>query len=482
MKVQKRIGNILPFLFISCIYFLTRIPFLRSFPVFYDSFEYVRLVERLNWSNITSTISSSHQPIHTFYFLTCLLFKTFFSQLTVEFSMTLLSLFFGYVASIIWYFTLNKITHAKTAFFATIITLLFPYFFIANTHILYESELLFFQILSIYFLIKNHGQVKLIPIFFSGFTLGLAHLIFIGTLYIVPIYIGLLFYLTKNNKKIFLYSLLFFLGFAVTGILGDVLVLQSSQLLIGKYSSHVADVVSGNQGLVVLLGRTVRNIVLQTIAILSPGGTLLLVVSFISLSIKKKSVLLHSILFLPFFILMQYWHAGFFGRLAIGIVFPSSLLIALQFNSTRAHIVTITILFIFFIFTTLHQLSPPPIYSYYDLIHDKKNVAIITSDYNRFLYEKYNIPHFSINGNTTAAQMNNYIKTNSLAKKTVLIDSAALRYPYFQYDGYSYHILSMRRNGTPVASGILEKYIYTEYKKIPNSDIFFLRIWRKNKE
>ena len=481
------------YLFISIIYFLTRIPFLRAYPVYYDSFEYVRIIGKVNWHNISSVLSSSHQPIHTFYFLTGLIIKSLLPFVSVELSMTINSLFFGYAICILWFVLLKKISNKKTAVFGTIILLLFPYFFIANTHILYESELLFFQLAAAYVLMVGMEKQKLLLMFFSGLLLGLSHLIFIGTLFVIPIYVYLLSVKLYKKKSVLIVSLLLLiLGYCISGLIFDAVLLQSLPLLFAKYASHAGDITSNNQGVFILLGRIVRNIFIQTIAVLSDGGFFLLIFScmvfFLSKKIKPLKMeegrwilISSSLLFMiPYFILMQYWHAGFFGRLAIGIIFPSSLIIALSFPQIKFQIVKIAILLLFFVWIPWRQLDPPPIYDYYYLIQNVKHVSIITSDYNRFLYEKYTIPHFLINGNTTQVQIKYYIDS-VLNNSTVLIDSSALRYPYFQYDGSTYNILSKNTNGKPLIGNVLDDYAYTEFKKAPYSDIYFLRILSKKK-
>jgi len=470
---------------LSLLYFATRLPFIRTYPVFYDSFEYVRIIEKLNWNNITPVISSAHQTIHTFYFITCLVFKSIFFRASTELSMLLISLLFGYATCIVWYLLIKKIINKEVALFSTIILILFPYFFIANTNILYEAELIFFQILSFYLLYIGVERKKYATIIISGIMLGFAHLIFVGTLIVLPLYFYLL--LLKYRKKRFnfiLYSALYLGGFSISGVILDLLILQSIPTLIAKYISHMGDIVSYNQGLFVFIARIVRNCFIQTSAILSYGGAALLFVSIIIiLALSKKKRLMFAaitVVFIPFIVLMQYWYGGFFGRLAIGIIFPAAFIIATTFSQTRVQIIKIIILLLFFIWIPWRQLDPPPLYTSYYMIWNEKSIFVITSDYNRFLYEKNAVPHFTIKGDTAREEIKKYIDLN-LKNKTVLIDSSALRYPYFQYDGSGYNVMSVRSDGTPLIGSLLDSYTYKEFKKEPFSDVFFLRILSKKK-
>ncbi len=455
---------------ISFLYFLTRLPFLRPLPVFYDSFEYIQSINRLDISNFRQIILSSHQPIHTFYFITALIFKKIFFFLSVQTILVLISLIFGYLTVVVWYLFVNKMINKRIAFFSSLLLLVFPYFFVANTNILYESELLFFQVLSIYLLSKQKPVV-------AGLTFGFAQLIFIGNLILFPIYLLFIFIKSKRKKITFF---LFTISFFTTAFLIDYLILGSWKLLQTKYTVHLFDLVSTNNGILVTLGRVARNIVIQSSAILSIPGIIFLLIALLIIFIRnKKLFLIFTFNILPFTLLQQYWHAGFYGRLSIGLIFPASLIIAYVFENRIVKFLILLLISLSTINFAVAQRQESPIYSFYDLIKNQKNIVIVTSDYNRFLYEKNRLHVFAFKGNNTG-NATEFIEGSLKINKTVLIDSQALTYPYYQYDGSFYQILSKNSYGKPDAKIILNKYNlikYIEDKK--NKNIYFLRIINK---
>ena len=113
---------------LSILYFLTRLPFVRSYPAYYDSFEYLKVAEAINFSNFNQIIVSSHQPIHTFYFLTILIFKQIFFFLSSETILVLISLIFGFLTIIFFFLFAKEYLDRKKALFASSLLLLFPIF------------------------------------------------------------------------------------------------------------------------------------------------------------------------------------------------------------------------------------------------------------------------------------------------------------------------------------------------------------------
>ena len=462
---------------LTLFYFITRLPFLRNLPVFYDSFEYLGLAEKLTISNFSQLTSSSHQPIHTFYFLTVLVFKTMFFFLPANTVLVLISFVFGYLTITVWYWLVRNYFDKKIAFYSSLLILFFPYFFAANTNILYESELLFFQIVSLYFIFKGLKENKYFFIILAGVFWGISQSIFIGSLLIFPIFFGQL--MKIKNKK--LASLMTFLLIGtITTIIIDVLFLKSSVYF--KYQSHFFDFVSSSDGFFIFLLRIIRNIGIQTIAILSVSGAMALIISLLILFIKNKKEFLTCLIWLvPTFILMQYWHAGLFSRLALFIIFPASLVISL---AMKRKIIKLFVLFSIALTTinyVIKQRQEPPMYRYNSLIKnsiDSSKMAMITSDYNRFLYLKNKTPTFIFNGlNENIIQAEKFILDNLNQQKKVLIDSSGLRFPYFQFDGDFYHILSLGKIGQSQAKKVLERFNFQTYKvDRKNPEIYFLEI------
>lgn len=431
---------------LSILYFFSRLPFLRPYPVYYDSFEYSRIAEAINFSNLAQVITSSHQPIHTFYFLTILFFKQIFFFLSAEKVLVLISLVFGYLTVVFFFLFVKEYLDDKKAFFASLLLLLFPYFFIANTNILYESELLFFQIISLYFFFTGLKKENIRRVLLAGILWSISISIFTGSLLILPAFVVLCL---KTKKKFALLSLVLISSFLIAVLL-DVLILKSPALIVEKYQLHFSDLVSTGGGLFVFGYRILRNIVLESSTILSPAGIIVLAIIIVIYSLTTHYSLLTTLLwFLPPLFLMQFWHAGLFGRLAIFLVFPASLLLTESLTKNWQKIFLLFTFLVFLVPLLIAQTKNPPIYRFYDLIKNVPNVAILTSDSNRFLYQKYELPIFVFSPGNDLPEAEKFINENLKQGKTVLIDSAGLNYPYFQFDGDSYHLLSRHPQSIP---------------------------------
>ena len=108
------------------------------------------------------------------------------------------------------------------------------------------------------------------------------------------------------------------------------------------------------------------------------------------------------------------------------------------------------------------------------------NVAILTSDANRFLYQKNQLPIFVFSPGNDLAEAEKFINENLDQGKTVLIDSAGLNYPYFQFDGDFYHLLSRHPKSPPHCQPLLEKFNLEPFKTdSKNKEIYFEKIQNK---
>lgn len=460
-------------LWLTIIYFLSRLPFIKAYPVFYDAFEYSIIAQNINFSNFTQVISTSHQPIHTLYFLTILLFKNIFFFLPTNTVLVLIALLFGYLVIIFFLLFIREYLAHKQAFFACLLLMLFPYFFIANTNILYESELLFFQTAGLYFLLKGLKSDNKFIVILAATCFGLSILIFTGSLIILPVFFVFFFQYRKVKWLAYFLPLLILLPLVI-----DFSLFRSSAILFSKYQLHLADLTSANKGFIIFIFRIIRNIALESLAILSPIGTIALLIALVLNPRKAFSKLLYILAWLiPTFFLMQFWHSGLFGRLAIFLVIPSALFLTEAFTQKWQKYFLTIVLALALIPTLIDQGSKPALYRSYSLIENEKNLAIITSDSNRFLYQKNNLPIFVLNPGGDTSSTEKFIDENLQANKIVLIDSAGLTYPYFQFDGNAYQILSKNKSGLPVFDPLKEKYQLTLFKTdLENKKIFFDQI------
>lgn len=475
-----------PLIAISLLYFVTRLPFIRLYPLLFDSFEYLERAQRMNIGNFQEIISSSHQPIHTFYLLTLFIAKQIFSFLPISSLMVLLSIVFGYLTLIYWYRFVRIYTDNKTAFYSSVLVLFFPLFFVVNTNIMYESELLFFQVAGLYyfFIAVNKNSLKIIIV--SGILWGVSQSIFIGSLILLPIYLSVL--LIGRRKKIIV-PILFILTAVATNITIDLLIFQKLDLLVNKYASFVyVPNYDKNYGLVIFLLRVLRNLFFHPIVILSVSGFIILLISLLIILRKNKRQFFLFIIWLsPSLILTQYWGAWLLGRLAIFLTFTAALIVSTAVRNKYLKLFILILLSATTGYYMIKQCDKPPLYKSFSLIKEgdkRSGIAVLTSDYNRFLYVLNDIPIYIFRGfNEAADEEKEFILRNLAEGKKVLIDSSGLRFPYYQFDSDFFQVLSMGKIGTSQGSKVLSELDFNLYAQDQsNKDIYFFELISPLKE
>ena len=168
--MDKKIVVILFFVFI-----LSRIIFINTQSVFFDSGEYISLLSN---PNFLKALTSGHFPLHEGYIL--LFWPIFqvakFFQLDPIYSVLIVQILLSALTIYCFYKFLIFISDKKTALVGTIIASLTPLFWITNVTIMMENSYLIFFFFSLYFLT---------------------------------------FYLAKNQKFYYLHASVFFLAISV---------------------------------------------------------------------------------------------------------------------------------------------------------------------------------------------------------------------------------------------------------------------------
>ncbi|OGG02641.1 hypothetical protein A2W14_01155 [Candidatus Gottesmanbacteria bacterium RBG_16_37_8] len=373
----------------------------------------------------------------------------------------LLSLLCGLGTLLVFYYFIKEAENKEIAFKASLFLLVLPYFFVVTTNILYESQLLFFQILTLFLIFLGVKKRKTWLIIFSSIAFFAAVSIFIGSLIFIPliIYLHLPLKKKKNLKSLLIFglisfSLLFFSDFIVFGNINS---------LINKYLSHSGDFTSATEGWLLFSGRIIRSILVQSSANLSVTGALIffgvLVFNFWK---NKKIRLLIFLLAVIISSLMQYWHAGLYGRISLFIVFPAAYLLAKTFKGW----LYIFLILLLILPTTFHYAwvskELPPVYSYAQAVNNiqqDKSLAVVTSDYNRFVYQKENYPLFVIRDRPGIYEdLKEFIDNNLNNNNQLIIDMPAITYPYLQFDGDFYHVLPSRQTINPNTKDVLDNF------------------------
>lgn len=428
-------------------YLVTRSLFLQVRPVYYDSFEYVRLIESMSKLGIVEAIRNSHQPVHTLY----LWIAGGVNQLiglSPQLSLSTLSLVAGLGVVIFWVLLVKELTNSwKVGYCAGLVLCMVPGFFVTNTNILYESLLLMAQVMSLWSLIKYLKTCKLAWLILGAVLLGISQLVFIGSLFLL-IPIATIFWIMKDKMS---WGRLVLFGVVFVMIAGtvDVYVLGAGGI-IEKYLSHTGDLVSGSGGGLILLGRVVRNIGYIIWQLLGPVMTLLVIIILIFDRAKLARLRLMLIgLALPAFLMMQYWHAGYYGRLGMLVILPASLMVGIALSKRLFWIIYLGMAMTFqLIMLGIKQQSTPYVLSLKQWVEERVVIEsdwkFVTSDNTRMAFENSGIEPFVIRDPEREIQdLSEYIKSSP--EQRVYIDRSALSYPYWQPDGWEDHLLSKKK-------------------------------------
>ncbi len=421
---------------------------LRNIPVFYDSFEYVRLVEAMDFGRALALLRSSHQPVHAWYLLTGFVLRQI-TGLSAGNALLGLSLFGGAAALAAWYrIVLRLFGDRNAARWSVLFAAAAPYFALGTTNIVYEPFLIALQLWSLLAFVRGLESNNPKWLFLGGLFFGASISTFIGSLFLLPWFVGLWLWKYRWRWKAVLIFILISLAFNF-GV--DWLVFQSMESILQKYLSHAGDTPRLDAGTIRLIGLLVRNSIFSLGAQLSVSGLAALAIGFIRLTWldRRRSLFLMASLG-PIFLLQQYWHAGLFGRLSLIGIFPASLIIASAFRLTRSRLLILALILATTVQVLAAQTQPAPLNHLgrlYSSHNSEGKTLRITSDYSRFIFEDNASQVLVLNGFTELNTLEKQIQSAQESGWTVLIDSLALRYPYYQYDGNFLHILSTGRSG-----------------------------------
>lgn len=431
------------------LFFVSRFFFLANYPFFYDSPEYFR---ESRSSSFLISLQKSHESIHPFWLFLTQLFQKIIPGDNV-WELSLIAAFFGLLGFTAFYFLVKNLFNQKTAFLASIPLILFPHLWLIHTNVLHESldsglfilSLLFFN----YFLDNKKKYFWFILTFLF---LSLAVFNFVGILLWTPAFIGLAILKSKKNDlkanlilslTVIIFSFLIGIGglwFLLSFVEAINPAVRLKNLLFGYGSGGIFT----NWSFLNFL-RIIRNNFLILFHGYSLGAILGLFISVFYLVKKKKYPLLIFLLsfFLPFFISGKFWYGGLFGRYAILIAYPLSLILAL-IPWRKVYIFLIILLMVGFAPVLLVYQKKPIAEVQGNLIKTinlQENDLLLLSDYQRpqLAYDQA----LYLGGDIFEQRLiEEKILEALFLEKRVFITQQALDFPYWQYDGQQIHIIS----------------------------------------
>ncbi|MDO8658772.1 MAG: glycosyltransferase family 39 protein [Candidatus Levybacteria bacterium] len=470
--VCKKINIILLFLF-----FISRIFFLNSKPIFFDSPEYLT---RLSNPNFFQALISGHLPLHAGYIL--IFWPIFniakFLDKNGEDAVVFFQIILSTLAVYCFYKLIKIISNKAIALYSSVVVSLTPLFWITNNTLMMESTYIAFFIFSIYFLLrylysKNNENFYLV---FCQLFFGISFLTHLAVILWIPFLFFLVFYINnKKIKKYFLSLLICLIFFTIVNsyfissalninLLSGILLLYSS-----KAGEHVVLSLNMTSFAVYL-----RNFV---IPLLRNNTNLIIILGFISivnLYFKNKKLFVLCFLWIaPSFVANQWWDSLFFGRHSLIAGFGFAFLVSSLINKSK--FLTSILLFYLLIVSipALYLLKTDSPY-----LKEAKEIKFLP---NGLLIES----HFarpqvagSYKGKTVFVNepgwdkilLKKEISENLKNKKPVFISSSALSDPYGLYSGPFLHSLSLSYAKSFELKSVIKSFKIEKYKTISKED------------
>lgn len=466
-------------------FFLSRIAFITTAPVFFDSQEYL---DRLANPNYFSAIISGHNPIHAGF---PIIFWPVY-QISQEANMN--PVYFVILAQIllstagIWCFykTIKELSNERIAFFGSILTIFAPLFWIINVTIMMESVYISFFLFSFYFLVKFLKASKYKYLLSSSLLFGFSFLTHPFVLLWLPFLIVIS--LILNKRKVFYMIILFCLSviaFASINIYLSALSLHSSFsdgariYLFSKIGEHAILSISLNSLFIALRNTIIPLLRNNTFLLVFIGG-----LSLFHIAISKKKFFLIGLLWiLPSIIVNQWWDSLLFGRhsaiAGFGLAFLAGVL--LEKKSILKYLL-LTYVFLVSLTALLLLKSPSPYLEERKIISPLPAGFLISGNFERpqihGLYKGENVFLNEPEGDRyfLEKKIDKYLSD----KKTVFISSQALSDPYGLYTGPYLHVLSLSYAHNFTLSDVISKYKLIKYSSIDKEKtIAIYRILKK---
>lgn len=455
------------------IIFLSRVLFLSISPSFFDSPEYLRLIQL---PSLLEALKQVHYPIHPLFITIFWLFNQIpwqTSLIKAEFLNSLL----GLASCLILFQIAREFLKLKQALLLTTFAAFTPYFWLSQINLLYEPLLCFGCLFSFYFLVRFQKNSQLVSLHCSAIFFALSFLVSSVSLIYLVIVFGYLW--TKSQgikllKTCLVFSLYLILALIIYGLVAGFRNIPFT---------GIGDVLTYNNPLTTKLqaegwlffARTARNSLVVYFHYLTiPLG---LILAFLGLKefTKPKGRVFVSSWLLTFLLFNSIWHTGMFGRLSLLLnISPLYLLTKLKNRVLLAGLFIFLLIYSARIVFPYHFQKTPYILEkeFIGNLESQTSPLFVISNYEEpYLRDKFD--YLVLNSpKTDVSQIKTQIDNALALGRLVLFTSQAVTAPYFQYDGMNYHILSKRKNHPPTqGEAIISRYQYQIMKEWPGFDL-----------
>ncbi|HSX09755.1 MAG TPA: hypothetical protein VLF93_06385 [Candidatus Saccharimonadales bacterium] len=453
------------------LFFLSRMAFINSQAVFFDSGEYLHL---FSISNIISALGSGHIPLHLGYIL--FFWPVFQTALFLHLNPGNTVVFIQIVLSGLTLFCFYKfvifISDSRTALLATIIAALLPLYWIVTDTIMMENAYISFFFFSLYFLIQYISNYKKFYYIISLIFLLLSLMTHTMVISWLPFIWVLIFYKARTLffRHIIATLLTTFLAYVLNILFTSLVTHNNFWTVVNDFYALKNDIA--------ILSFDAKSIlvILRDFFIISMRSNTSLVVllafaSLIQCFRKNKELFFLSILWIIPALYINIWWDGLLpGRYAMLSGFGFAFLTAYLVRNYK--FATFLILS-YLLFTNIYAINllraPIP---YIEESHLSstlpKDSLLIESHFARPQVEQsYKGKLVVVNENIwTTDQIGKEINTYLAKKESVFISAAALSDPYGLYTGPYLHFLSLSYANSPTLKSLLQNYTVVKYKTI----------------
>lgn len=455
------------FLWWGVLFFISRMPFINSGQVFFDSNEYLL---RFASPSLFQALANGHVPLHSGYILVFWPVWQIFEQIyNPSFFVVFFQILLSYLGIWAFYKIAVELVPKKSAIVSAIFISITPLFWITNTTIMMESTYVatfFIAVWLFSYFLKTREVYLLI---FSSLCLFVSLLTHLAPLLYLPFVVLWLWNQAKKYKtpSTHLYSLFITLFIVLVSFtfINSYMLDQGSlvngvkTLYFGK-TQEASPLEFSPQG----VGRYARNWIIPTMRNITSLVFFIAVVGFL-ISIQKRKwsvVVLLSLWVLPSFLVNQWSDSLWYGRHALisyfGIVLAAGLFLYSRFK-------TFIVVLLYVVIITLPQMfllrSVLPYISLQSVVSDfEENVLYIESHYARPQIEavkKDNL--YFVSEPRDQGNLWDRIQQSLNRGNPVYVSSQALSDPYGLYSGPYLHNLTLSYRRDPVLMSLEGKDI-----------------------
>lgn len=478
------------FLGFGLVFLVSRLPFINTGQVFFDSNEYL---QRLANPSLFQALSDGHVPLHSGYIvLFWPVWQVFEKIYNPTFFVILFQIVLSYCGVWAFYKTTSEFIPRRAAIFGAFTISLTPLFWITNVTIMMEATYVacFFIALWIFVSFLRVREIYLLILGSAFFFISL--LTHLAPLLYLPLLTAILLIIAKQYKAPFshILTLVVVIGITLIGftIMNSFLLNQSSfiegfkTLYFGK-TQEASPFIASIEG----IGRYARN---WFIPMLRNSTTPLFLICLFAFwqSYKKRDWRLLSLFLLwllPSFIVNQWSDSLWYGRHALISYFGVAFIAAAVMNNKNKlklvvllYILIITLPQMFLLRGNIPYLEIQKIVSGFD-----SKILYIESHFARPQIEAVRDKNvYYVNEPRSQGDLQDRIKETLEQGFPVYISSQALSEPYGLYSGPYLHLLTLSYRNDPTMKRLLggnfelaEKYIISHsdnliiYELIPSS-------------